>query len=51
MDGERLLNDYRGTDLEPHDVLMLLVVLGLVASGAIGLVWLAVWLVLRFVRP
>jgi len=45
-----VLNEFRAADLEPHDVLLLLVALALVAGGALGLVWLVVWFAVRLVR-
>lgn len=34
-------------DLEPRDVLLLLILLAVFAASAIGLVWLIMWLILR----
>jgi len=41
---------YRAADLEPRDVLLLLIALAVLAAGAVGLIWLLVWLALRLVR-
>jgi len=46
-----MLNDRHAADIEPRDVLILLAALGLIATGAISLVWIVVWLILRLVRP